>query len=444
VAIASAALAYLLSALLTPVYESKATFFLATNASAPSYVRSDSATPEPLFPTPDEKTAALNVGILRGREMFTALSQATGESIDDLQKRVDITVSGEFMVDVFARNPDAQAAARAANLVPTLYRQFHEDILRGKARDEANVLRAQSQSLRDQLTELRAQSSDLTARFGAGLTDATIDRLAADQRAAAQTLQGAQEEIRSVNARLGALEATLDTERGAFERDETALSTPLLDVMVEQLLALRIDIASVTGGPNSPRRKAIQTQMEEMEKAIADEKLRLANATTKPTGSLHEQLRVQRAVKQADLRGLQALIPDHEARLAQAKADLAKALQHLDAETTRRALMARLASQLETVETNLAAAQLQAQNATAPLVVVETAFPTTRPAFPLPILNTIVAAITGIVLGLYAALFIGHSDRVRAARRQANLEMPFFTRDEISRLRELRRSIKEL
>ena len=75
----------------------------------------------------------MNVGILRGRDLFAALAAAEGGDIATLQRRVDITVSGEFMVGVFARDPDPEWAKRLANLVPAKYAEFHENSMRAGA-----------------------------------------------------------------------------------------------------------------------------------------------------------------------------------------------------------------------------------------------------------------------------------------------------------------------
>lgn len=437
VAAGSAALAYFLSTLIEPMYESKTTFFLASNASAPSFVRTDLRTPEPLFPTADEKTAALNVGILRGREMFSALSKATGQSIDDLQKRVDITVSGEFMVDVFARDPSPEAAARAANLVPELYRSFHETILRDNAATEAAVLQSQADSVTEQIADLRAESAAVTAEFGGQLGAVTLARLAEQREAAQAALRAVQLDIKQSRARLSGIQASLGKERIAYSNRETALSTAILDLMVEQLLALRVDLASVTDGPQSPRRRAIEQQMSEIETAIAAEEDRLATATAKPTGSLHEQLRAQAALLESDIGGLEARLPALQADVARTAKAHADALAAADAEAERTATRQQLEGRLEVLRSNLAEAQLQAQNAKVPLVVVENAFPTMRPNYPLPILNAVVAGITGLILGIYAALFLGHRDRLRVARQVQGVQLPAFSDAEFVELRAL-------
>jgi capsular polysaccharide biosynthesis protein len=67
---------------------------------------------------------------------------------------------------------------------------------------------------------------------------------------------------------------------------------------------------------------------------------------------------------------------------------------------------------------------LQARQPSAPVVVVEAATPPERQVFPLALLNTIVAGITGLVLGIYYALFCGYLERLRGSRIERQMQVP--------------------
>ena len=71
---------------------------------------------------------------------------------------------------------------------------------------------------------------------------------------------------------------------------------------------------------------------------------------------------------------------------------------------------------------NLMEARLQMQDPPVAVVVVQTAVPPTRPVFPLPILNTIVAGVTGIAAGCYYALLMGYLSRLKKARIQREMD----------------------
>jgi uncharacterized protein involved in exopolysaccharide biosynthesis len=80
-------------------------------------------------------------------------------------------------------------------------------------------------------------------------------------------------------------------------------------------------------------------------------------------------------------------------------------------------------------------AALQARQPTAPVVVVETAEAPRRPVFPLPVLNAMVACVTGFALGLYYALVCGMVARARRIRIERQLEMPHFSTKDLEVLR---------
>lgn len=71
---------------------------------------------------------------------------------------------------------------------------------------------------------------------------------------------------------------------------------------------------------------------------------------------------------------------------------------------------------------NLMEAKLQLQNPPVTVVVVQTGVAPTRPVFPLPLLNTIVAGLTGGAAGSYYALLMGYLGRLKRARIRREMD----------------------
>lgn len=101
---------------------------------------------------------------------------------------------------------------------------------------------------------------------------------------------------------------------------------------------------------------------------------------------------------------------------------------------------AELRATAERLRTVLGEAMTQSREPPAPVIVVQQASPGERPAFPMPLLNTIVAAITGLALGSYYALFCGYLDRRRHLRTIRNLKAPILGDNEFVILRQAMRS----
>jgi uncharacterized protein involved in exopolysaccharide biosynthesis len=164
VALSAAAFAYVISLALPPLYEAKATFYAPANIALPTYTRSDAAgrlAQAPFMPTPDEKAAAVDIGILLSQDVSRALHDLFPDrEVDWFRKNVDINVSDQFMIDVHVRDRDPKMAAEVANQLPELYREFHVRALRERLQTVVDTLTRQLaqqeveivQSLREEMT----------------------------------------------------------------------------------------------------------------------------------------------------------------------------------------------------------------------------------------------------------------------------------------------------
>jgi len=434
-AAAAAIAAYFGSLVMTPVFEAKTTFFLAANAVPTAYVGPlPDAPQQPLFPIPEEKAASLDIGILRGQEMMSRLAIAVDMPQGDLEKQMDVTVSNEFMIDVYVRDPDPERASAIANQVPVVYADFHRQSMRGRAADVAAALSARYDELLAKRVLLRAQ-----LQFSRTQSVSTADRSALAQlqreRDAAQTeVNALQGRLDQANARRLALAAALQTEAQIYREGQTIDTTAALDGMLERVLELQVDLTSVNFGPSSPQRVAIEEQIVAIQAAMEAERERLADAQSKPQGSLYESLRLELVLADATIAELAAAQVAGESRLNATTARFENVLVAVGQTDTISEGLAQIGAEISTVAGNMASAQLQAQNASAPIVVVSKATPPTRASFPLPILNAIVAGLCGLIFGTYYALYLAHADRGGQVRRSEKAKIPFFTPDEIVQL----------
>ena len=430
----SAGLAALIfSTQITPVFEAKTTFYLAANLAPLSYVGPlPDAPPTPLFPVPEEKAASLDVGILRGREVRSRLAERFATTVGEIEKRVDVTVSGEFMIDVFVRNTDPARAAEIANAVPEVYADFHQRSMRDRATAAADALTKRLAELAHERDRQRAVLRDTRSGSLSTADSTALDRLQTARDAARMEIDNLAAQIRQSEARRGSLDATLLREAGYYAQAQTIDTTSSLDRMLERLLDLRVDLAAVTDGPSGPRRVAIEGQISEIEAAMAVEKRRLAEATAKPWGSLYEELRLELALTRATIAGLEAARSAAASRIVSATDRFSEVLAAVSSADDANVALAGIDRQIAVANENLAAARLQSENATPALVIVERAIDPTRPAFPLPLLNTIVAALCGLIFGTYYALFVAHSERAAQVRRSRIATLPVFTADELA------------
>lgn len=432
----AAVVAIVFSNRVTPVYESKTTFYLAANAQMPSFVGSQ---PDPppgvLYPMPEEKAASLDVGILRGRIMMTRLAELFDVPLSVMTRRVDITVSPEFMINVHARDPDPVRSADIANSVPRLYAEFQEDSMRSRSLDIAealekqlSVLEAERENRNAALLRIRTENLSLA-------DEAALQKLQDTREAAKLQIADLDRQIAQSTARLAEIDESLRREGVSFAQSRTMETTPALNAMLERVLDLRIKLAAIADGPASPRRAAVEEQIAAIETSMDQERQRLADAVSKTNGSLFEKLRLERAMASATIAGLQAARETAEKSVDAASREFRSASTEVSTASEIADELTRLRNQIATAQANLAAAKMQAENAKVPMVITETAVAPSRPVFPLTVLNAIVATIVGLVFGVYYALFVAHSERAGRLRRAQEAEPPLFTPEELQRLR---------
>jgi len=156
----AAVVAYVLSLVLTPVYQATSVFYSPQNVSAPDYVAGTATMAQTAFvPIAEEKAASVSIGILRSQDIFRKLVDEFPErSVDQLRKSVDIDVSREFMIEVVARDRDPQLAARIANRFPDLLREFQQDQIRNHMNAVAAAARTELESIDLRLAGLRSSS----------------------------------------------------------------------------------------------------------------------------------------------------------------------------------------------------------------------------------------------------------------------------------------------
>jgi uncharacterized protein involved in exopolysaccharide biosynthesis len=433
--IVAAGAAWEFSLLVTPVYQAKTTFFLAAGAATPEFVgQSPDAAPRPLLPMPDEKTAALDVGILRGGIIMDQIGREFGMTAAEAAKKIVVTVSGEFMIDAFVRDVDADRAMRMANALPPIYARFHQDSMRERAAAIAGALASAKANLEQERADL-ADDLQSARRDSLSTADmAALSELQSRREAAQVELDALLAQIDQAEARRIALDQRLRDEAGLYRQGLTMESTQALDDMLSTLLRLRVERASAGNAPNNPNVRAIEEQMAEIESSMERERKRLAEAAGKTPGSLFEQIRLEYALTVVTLAGLNASRDAAAGRVTEATDRFLAALASFAEATETESRLAALSSEIATVDSNLAAARIQAENIVAPLVVVERASLPSTPAFPLPILNAIVAGLTGLMLGCFYALILAHNDRMRQTAVRLRATVPLFDEQELRSL----------
>lgn len=161
VAAAAGIFAYLISILLPPLYEAKAVFYVPADPSPTSFTTTEAANQiagRPMLPIPESKAASVNVGIIKNKGFVRRLQETMPQyTVDELLKKIDVKISGEFLVEIYARDRDPRLAEAIANKMVALYREFHEEIARRRADSIERTLAAQRAAVDDRLEKLHGE-----------------------------------------------------------------------------------------------------------------------------------------------------------------------------------------------------------------------------------------------------------------------------------------------
>ncbi len=424
VVVSACGFAWYLSVNFPPLYEARTTFYVPANASPTTFVGSqftDQLAQQPLMPMPEEKASAATLGILRSRRIMEALHADFPERrLDQLRKNVDVTIGSEFLVEIYVRDRDPKLAAAVANRLPVLYEEFHRRILGERIRRVVDTLSKQRQDINRRLVGFSRRLRQVQERTGVLSPDLSAERtsgLISDLRVELQTTET---RLAAAQESLNALAQQLRRERNLYRQGELVLSSPRLEKLQGRLIDIRAELATIRQDPYNPglptRQAELEAQMQQTRVAVENEIERLVNSQSKLAGSVHEKLRQDLVDRTVDLSSLEA----SRAAIATSLVRLEEDLLTLPATTRNiedlRSSIDRLRTLYENVNSHLLEARLQARNLPRSMVLVESAPVPERPVFPLPVLNTIVAGLVGLVLGCYYALLLDYLGRLRRQR----------------------------
>jgi len=427
VTLSAAVFAYLISIVLPPLYEAKVTFYAPANLNPPTYTGSDAAgrvAQGPFLPTPDEKAAAVDIGILLSQDVYRALNDKFPErSVDSLRKNVDIDVSDQFMIDIHVRDKDPDLAAAIANALPVLYRQFHVTALRGRLTGVSETLEQQLTQFDAEIADTSRQIQEMKVQTGVIDPGTAEARLANAADAFARDLDQTQTELEATAERVRGLKQQLEQGRVAGMLVGTdSVITPDIEIYLSKITQLEVQEAGLPDPSDGASRDSVRTQIdatrEQLQKAVQGVIASQSKLPTPVLESLRQQL-VSQTVEHAYLAAKRYAIAGALARLTTEKPSLVSASGDLARLTQR---LTQMESIREEMTRNLMEAKLQLQDPPVEVVIVQSGVPPTRPVFPLPVLNTVVAALTGIAVGCYYALLMGYLARLKRARIRREMD----------------------
>lgn len=417
VILSSLVMAGVVTRTLTPVYESKASFYSPLAADLFS-LTSDPGGPLRAAPTPSVFREQLRAyfEILVSERLATRVAENLG--VTDLREirrrtRFRLTTSGIFAVT--GVHPDPKMAARIANTYADTFNEFFEEISLPRIQRTRTFVESQLAKVRSELSaadeRVRLFEEQHRAVSLGEETSELIKQVSAVQAQADQTKVS----LGEVRARRISLERQVATETRMQVSAEVTRTNPLVEQIQARLVQLEIEAAGLAARvtPPHPDMVRVRRQIEEARQQLSQELTRILGDQTTALNPVHENLRQTLVNLYAEEQGLAAkaagldqVVQQLEARMlllpamAAELSSLRREVRHL--EETERLLALRLAD-----------ARIQEQREIQTFLIVDRALPGEAPAYPSLLLNLAAAGGLGVVAGVFYALFLGYLDRRR-------------------------------
>lgn len=410
------AFAYVLSVLLPPVYEAKSAFYLPYQ---PSMDRSGDSSralvPSALLPLPEEKSSGVNVGILQSKDIARAVqAKFPGKPLKFFSKNVDFKVGQGFAIEVYVRDRDPALAAQIANAFPVAFDEFQSKALTQRSLGAERALRTQLEQVNRELSEGRRGIQAYKEQNSIVSSAEEAERLDL-AKTFEQELKVTRANVAATKERIKKIEQQLADEKETYTPNEEVVTNPRIEALKQTITTLEINLArpSAELRPGYGRVKELQTELAAAKLALNAEVSRLINSRSKQVGSVHEALRTQLIEKTNELKYLEAKLDALGATLSDLNSNMRTLMPKLIGLETRQNEKRNLEEQQAQIEKTLRNVTLGNQFPQSTIVVLEHAFPPERPAFPIPVLNVLVASIFGLIVGAYYVLFLDYLQKLK-------------------------------
>lgn len=305
---------------------------------------------------------------------------------DALQKRLDVRPARESnVINISFKGSDPEMSAKIVNAFAQAYLDTHLALKTEPARIYAEWFEQQAKASRANLEAAQSRLSNYQQKAGIVTNDERLDYETAKLGAISTQLT----EVQGI---------TTDSQSKRSSRTDTVaevMQSPLINGLKADIgrLEAKVQEADVKLGPNHP-------QMQSMQSELASLKRRLASETGNISASIDTAYRVGKDRE----RELQSAVAAQKSRVLMLNKDRDELnVYRRDVEAAQRAY--------EEVSKNASQTRLQSLTNQTNVVRLNTATAPLKPSSPKTLLNVLIAAFGGTLLGIGVALWLELSNR---------------------------------
>lgn len=423
VMITSIGAAFLVSELVPPVYEARASFYVPTNVGSVSYLSNGATSTlarQQSTPLGTEDAYKPYLGMLKSRELaeMAHAQYPRKPVIKLLRSDTDFELTDQLIVHVYARDHDPVLAANIANAYVSDLNKILDNASLADLAKQPEYIEASLAKIQAERRRAESQQKQFEERHHIASLDTELQQLATRKTA----LQTARDDISS---RIAGNRATRTALLAAFKREgedlaqsKIAATSPLIEHLRKQLADVLSQLADRGSelGPNNLQVIALHDREKSLEKQLSDQVREWLSSQIKPANSNLEALREQMIKTVVDNHQLRAMLYANRQALREVDQRM-RPYPGIKAQWTElNQNTARLRTLESQMQTNLTEAKLQVDRRLHSVVPLGQAVPPQTPAFPIWWLNVLIALIAGSLAGIGYAFFLNYVSETRPVR----------------------------
>ncbi len=429
--LSAVATAYFVSKRLPPIYEAVSEFYVAPSQPTTSFFASTDAAATAVrnlvMPTITKELEASYVGLLDSEAIRKRVhSRVSEKPFIQLAKDVDVKSTREHLLQVRVLDRSADIAARIANAYPWALNDFLTQV--SVQRQQRTIMAMQS-SLAQTETHLTRARHELQAfRVQVKIPDVNqeVANIMARQAELQAELEKARGRLKGVTSRTRVVgeqlqrEAKRDAE--VFVESETVIHSSTTRKLMQEMSALQKEIATVRA-KSSDHSVAADESVQDLLRRLDQKKRELLNTAedvrkrqVSDPVSFYEQLRrelvslyVERAALEAEVTTSTNVLDELTRKVVKLPSQRLKG-EELQSEVRR------LEQMRDTLAVRYQEMQAQLINEQDLVVIVKEAELAREARFPSPLVDALVAALLGLIGGMYLTFLYEYVLRVRERR----------------------------
>ena len=426
---AAAATSYVTSWLIDPLYDARSVFYVVDAADTGGVILSGTAgrlgaqSPGVFLPSTIEAVITSHIGILRTDAIRKGVYERVPQKpIRQLETDVDVWAVQKYLLGTRAWDKNPKVAAAVANAFPAALNEFLQSVATQRARDN---LRAQQQSRAELETQLRAAHKQREKFLDPQHTHSVkgeLDKLLERKSNLEFSIQTAQARLQGIDQRIVLAEEQLVREARLSMSSLGALSSLVIQRLMKEVSDLEAELAGARTefdgkqGDKHPRIKSLMATLAQKQHDLELENTALRKSEVKIPGSFYEQLRREILNYYKDRTATMAEMAENRVALAGLMARIDRQQPGLSKEAEITAEVANLERMLESAVLEIRNIQIQTAVQSNLVVVLSEAKVATEPRVPALLFNAFVAAVLGLIAGVYLAFAYDCLVRARATR----------------------------